>query len=132
MQNIINQDKFYSELGGRVRKARIRLRLTQEQLASSLSLNRTSITNIEKGKQKMLAHTLLELAEVLEIPVNDLIPPVNQMSTTLRIDNLIDKNSSNAERNFLEATLNKAKKDNNYASKKKTNSKHSKRTSNNK
>ncbi len=66
------QDEFYLELGSLVRKARLSLNLTQKQLADLLHLNRTSITNIEKGKQKILAHTLIELAERLEIPINEL------------------------------------------------------------
>ena len=103
------QDKFYLELGRRIRKARLHSRLTQEQLANSLSLNRTSITNIEKGKQKILAHTLIDLAEVLRVPINDLIPTSLQRSEVNRISNLLDKDSSPAERKFFEAALSKAK-----------------------
>lgn len=71
---------FYLELGKRVRKARKKLDLTQDDLANLLSLNRTSITNIEKGKQRLLAHTLVELANNLKIPVIELLPEIPQNS----------------------------------------------------
>jgi len=53
-------------------------KLTQAKLAGLLSLTRTSITNIEKGRQKLLVHTLLGLAECLSVPVRELIPEVQK------------------------------------------------------
>ncbi len=103
------QNKFYLELGRRIREARLHSRLTQEELANLLSLNRTSITNIEKGKQKILAHTLVDLAERLNVTINDLIPTNVQRSEMNRISGLLNKDSSTAERKFFEAALNKAK-----------------------
>jgi transcriptional regulator with XRE-family HTH domain len=65
---------FYSELGRRVRKAREERGLTQEALASLVSLTRTSVTNIEKGRQKILTHTLVDLAMALQTSCADLLP----------------------------------------------------------
>lgn len=119
------QDEFYLALGSLVRKARLSLNLTQKQLADLLHLNRTSITNIEKGKQKILAHTLVELAERLEIPVNELLPKkAGKLKTSA--GNMLPENSSPLEREFLEMVLKqtkKGRKDN--ASKKKAHSKSS-------
>jgi transcriptional regulator with XRE-family HTH domain len=66
--------EFYSELGRRVRRAREELGLTQEALASLVSLTRTSITNIEKGRQKILTHTLMDLAIALQTTCASLLP----------------------------------------------------------
>ncbi|HRH45287.1 MAG TPA: helix-turn-helix transcriptional regulator [Pyrinomonadaceae bacterium] len=104
------EDRFYLELGKRIRKARINQRLTQEQLADLVSLKRTSITNIEKGSQRILAHTLLELSEKLNISVNELIPPRPQKGEALKIENLLHKNNSPEEREFLRSVLTKIKK----------------------
>jgi transcriptional regulator with XRE-family HTH domain len=104
------QDKFYLELGRRIRTARLHFNLTQEQLADLLSLSRTSITNIEKGKQKILAHTLVELSEKLRIPINKLIPLSTQMSENEKLNNLLDRDSSPAQRFFFEAAMSKARK----------------------
>jgi DNA-binding XRE family transcriptional regulator len=48
--------------------------LTQEELAHRVHLKRTSITNIEKGRQKLLVHTLFDIAAALDVPIADLIP----------------------------------------------------------
>ncbi len=103
------QDEFYAELGSRIRKARLTLNLTQEQLADLLSLNRTSITNIEKGKQKMLIHTLVDLAGKLKVSLDDLLPKKTR-AAKVSTNNLLSENSSPQERQFLEMVLNQTKK----------------------
>lgn len=48
--------------------------LTQAALANAVSLSRTSITNIEKGRQPILLHTLYSIASALNMKVPDLLP----------------------------------------------------------
>lgn len=69
-------DSFYADLGRRVRAARDRQHITQQQLASELDppSTRASIANIEAGKQRVLAHTLAQLARALSVSVADLLP----------------------------------------------------------
>ena len=67
---------FYLAVGRRVRKARRARSLTQEVLASLVSLTRTSITNIEKGRQKILLHTLADLAKALQVEYVALLPEI--------------------------------------------------------
>jgi transcriptional regulator with XRE-family HTH domain len=101
---------FYLELGKRVRKARKRLDLTQDDLANLLSLNRTSITNIEKGKQRLLAHTLVEVANYLKIPVSELLPEIPQKSQQregAKINSLLKRETAPTEREFLKSALSK-------------------------
>ena len=69
---MIRETKFYEELGGIIRSARNQLGLTQEELARLVSLTRTSITNIEKGRQKVSSHLLVELSEVLNFSLANL------------------------------------------------------------
>lgn len=71
-----DQQTFYEEAGRRIREARKRRkpRLTQEELAKMVSLTRTSITNIEKGYQRMLLHTLVDIAAALHIEPGSLFP----------------------------------------------------------
>jgi transcriptional regulator with XRE-family HTH domain len=68
------QETFYVELGRRVRQARERAGLTQDVLAARVSLSRTSVTNIERGRQKVLLHTLCGLAEALGVAPVALLP----------------------------------------------------------
>jgi transcriptional regulator with XRE-family HTH domain len=72
----MNQRQFYSEVGSRIRRARKACSLTQEALASRVSLTRTSITNIEQGRQKFPLHMLAELADALNVPPASLLPGV--------------------------------------------------------
>ena len=70
-----NQRQFYSEVGKRVRAARKARSMTQEGLASQVSLTRTSITNIEQGRQNFPLHMLAELAAALQVTPAALLPP---------------------------------------------------------
>jgi len=58
-------DEFYEAFGGRLRDARKSAGLSQSDLADRVQLSRTSITNIETGKQ----HPSLYLAHLLAIEV---------------------------------------------------------------
>ena len=57
-----NLDGFYVAVGGLIREARESRGVTQEALASLVLLSRTSLTNIERGRQKVRLHTLCRLA----------------------------------------------------------------------
>lgn len=77
-----NRD-FYAAVGRQIAKAR-RGRLTQEALAKRTALTRTSIINIEKGRQQILLHTLVGIAQALRVPVIELIPEADSIETFLR------------------------------------------------
>lgn len=70
-------DSVYVEIGKRIFEARNNKGFTQEQLAEKISLKRTSITNIEKGKQQLLVHMLIKIARELDVDVNNLIPEIS-------------------------------------------------------
>ena len=74
--------KFYAAVGRRIAKARAGA-VTQEALAKKTSLTRTSIINIEKGRQQILLHTLVGIAQVLHVPLTDLIPDSDSLETLL-------------------------------------------------
>jgi transcriptional regulator with XRE-family HTH domain len=75
--------EFYAAVGRRIAKARSG-NLTQEALAKKTALTRTSIVNIEKGRQQVLLHTLVDIAQALRVPVNELIPESNSFEALLR------------------------------------------------
>jgi DNA-binding XRE family transcriptional regulator len=74
---------FYAAVGRQIAKARIG-RLTQEALAVKAALTRTSIINIEKGRQQILLHTLVDISRALQIPISDLIPNTDDLEIALR------------------------------------------------
>jgi transcriptional regulator with XRE-family HTH domain len=57
---------IYAKLGKNIRARRERVGLTQDKLAGLVGLSRTSITNVERGRQQMLVHQLLDFAKALK------------------------------------------------------------------
>jgi y4mF family transcriptional regulator len=65
---------LYQHIGRAVRAAREALGLTQEELAATVGVARTSITNLEQGKQHFPLHHLLTVADALGGDLLGLIP----------------------------------------------------------
>jgi transcriptional regulator with XRE-family HTH domain len=64
----------YEQIGKRIREKRDSLDLSQEDLASHLDLTRSSIANMESGKQQIYIHQLCEIAEKFQVSLDDLLP----------------------------------------------------------
>lgn len=62
---MIEAERFYVELGRSIRERREQLELTQADLAKLLNLSRTSVTNIERGRQRLLIDQFCRVAEIL-------------------------------------------------------------------
>ncbi len=105
-----NKDAFYTEVGRRVRKARDERGLTQEALATLVSLTRTSITNIEKGRQKLLAHTVMDLAAALKVTPSTLLPENQSIGNDKKLDQLL-KDRSPKERAWVKSILSSQQKE---------------------
>mgnify|MGYP001580414373 FL=1 len=56
---------LYRLVGLKISFIRETVGFTQEELAKKIGLTRTSLTNIEAGKQRILMHTLEEIAKGL-------------------------------------------------------------------
>lgn len=67
---------LYRLLGERIRAARTQVRPTASQtaIANALGMSRTSIVNIEKGRQHTSLHVIWEIAERLNVEAGSLIP----------------------------------------------------------
>ena len=83
-------DWIYQEFGRRLRSARKAAQLTQEALAERVSMSRTSITNIEKGRQHIPLHTFFKLATAVGIPPGRLLPE-KQIEPQPRIRKLLEE-----------------------------------------
>jgi transcriptional regulator with XRE-family HTH domain len=77
-------DTFYEEFGARVRRARQQAGVSQEQLGHLVGLNRSSISNVEIGRQRVPLHMLMEFANALEVPAGSLLPTAPSESDPLR------------------------------------------------
>jgi transcriptional regulator with XRE-family HTH domain len=69
-------ERIYVDFGVSLRKARKSARLTQDVLAEKVGLSRTSITNIERGRQHLALHMLYRLAEAVGCKPVELLPDV--------------------------------------------------------
>jgi transcriptional regulator with XRE-family HTH domain len=65
---------IYQEIGRLVQASRKRAGLTQDKLSSRVGMTRTSITNIERGRQRLSVDLLYSLAEALSVDPRALLP----------------------------------------------------------
>ena len=107
--------EFYQQLGEKLKKARTDANKSQEALAQTLGLSRVTIVNIEKGRQKILVHNLVDAANFLEVKLSDLIPSeqndieVNQEIVSKINRKFTDELKANSVQNFVRTTLSNLK-----------------------
>lgn len=66
-------DAFHRAFGDAVRVARDRAGMTQAELAKAVGLTRTSITNVEAGRQRPLLCQAYDLAQALSVSLDALM-----------------------------------------------------------
>ena len=81
---MIDERRLFQEVGQKIRQLRAapaagRASLTQAQLAEMVGLERTSITNIERGNQKVPLHALYRICEALRAPITDVMPAISEV-----------------------------------------------------
>lgn len=84
----MDQGLLYRSLGERIRAARDRKNISQNELAKQLKMNRTSIVNIEHGRQHPPLHTLWDIADKLGVEPSALIPKRHELSASATSVNL--------------------------------------------
>ncbi len=68
-----DQDTLYRNLGYKIRVAREKMGINQSLFATMLDLSRSSIVNIEVGRQRPSVHLLYEISKVTETSLSDLL-----------------------------------------------------------
>ena len=81
---MIDERRLFDAVGQKIRQLREaqtggRARLTQAELAEMVGLERTSITNIERGNQKVPLHVLYRICEALRAPISDVMPRIAEV-----------------------------------------------------
>lgn len=79
---MIDEDKLSELVGLSIRDKRLNRspKMTQVELADLLQISRTSLTLIETGKQRLTLAQLLSLSEILSVPLERILPPIQQVS----------------------------------------------------
>ncbi|PYI50008.1 hypothetical protein DLM86_31190 [Paenibacillus flagellatus] len=73
------EDILYAIIGQRIRINRERFNMTQEEMGEKVGLTRSSIANIELGRQKIQLDTLYLVALALKLEVYELLPSVIEL-----------------------------------------------------
>lgn len=74
-------DHIYSDVGSRIARARRATGLSQQKLADAVRMTRTSIVNVEAGRQRAPLHLLWQIAAVLGVEVAELVPTKADLAT---------------------------------------------------
>lgn len=84
----IDERALYKTIGEQIKARRNQAKLTQKRLADAIGVERTSITNIETGAQKLPIYLLYRICQEVGANVADVLPPVEavQMSKTEEIN----------------------------------------------
>ncbi|ARU60941.1 hypothetical protein CBW65_07480 [Tumebacillus avium] len=77
---------LYEYIGKKIREARENKSWTQSDLSTKVDLTRTSVTNIELGRQKIQIHVLYNFARALSISPHELLPQLDDL-IGLALDN---------------------------------------------
>ena len=77
---MVSRNEICRLFGQLLAKKRKEAELSQESLAKAVGLTRTSITNIERGRQPVNLHTLYLIAEILNLDVVELLPSLPKKS----------------------------------------------------
>lgn len=93
------QEKFYQQVGERITLARKGAGMKQDALASFLELSRVSVVNIEKGRQHPSLYQIKEIARILNVSIESLIPDMTtpQTKSTATWQKMINKKVQDKE-----------------------------------
>lgn len=73
------EDILYAIIGQRIRISREKYNMTQEEMGERVGLTRSSIANIELGRQKIQLDTLYQVAITLNLEIFELLPSINEL-----------------------------------------------------
>ncbi|RFZ92944.1 XRE family transcriptional regulator [Mucilaginibacter conchicola] len=86
----LSEEVFYEKIGERIRNYRLTAGINQEVFSELLNMTRSSVVNIEKGRQRPSLYLLITIANILKVDYIDLVPVelnierVEQHEQTLR------------------------------------------------
>lgn len=94
--NLLPMPGIYREVGQLVRAHRLKKKFSQEGLAQKVGHTRTSITNIEAGRQRIPLDLLYRLATALQVDVRSLIP-IGEASLPPEVERKLPKQFDEAD-----------------------------------
>jgi len=111
------KNEYYQKIGGRIKRARIHLGLTQSELGERLStpLTATAISLYEKGEREVSLKVLEEIAKILDVSLQFLTldeeasktPSIN---VVLRADKKLSRKAQDQIIEYIEYVKSRSKK----------------------
>lgn len=102
-------DRFYSAVGKHIRAARVDAGISQTILAQRIGFNRSSIANLEAGRQRIALHLFFLIAEALGINPMKLLPDMRllEVADSTTIQNLSEHlvGASETSQDFVRETI---------------------------
>lgn len=90
---------LYQILGNKIKDRRKELRLSQDELSKKLTnLGRTSISNIEKGRQQPPLHVIYLICNALDIDIQSILPAFSDIEAQV---NSKESNQSSEIENYI-------------------------------
>ena len=83
---------LYGVIGKRISELRKYNNDNQQQLADKIKLKRSSISNIESGRQQISLHLLYRISQVYNTEIYSLLPTVSEVASkvSLSLDNVTE------------------------------------------
>lgn len=95
-----DQDILYRNLGYKIRVAREKMDINQSLFATMLDLSRSSVVNIEMGRQRPSVHLLYEISKITQTSLSELLTdliPDKESDDLLEIKEKISYRVSDSE-----------------------------------
>lgn len=87
----VDERELYRTVGRQLRERRETLKLSQNTIADDVGVQRTSITNIESGRQKPPLHLLYSICLALKIELADVLPKTRDVELRRVVDVEVNK-----------------------------------------
>jgi transcriptional regulator with XRE-family HTH domain len=71
----MNLDEFYAYVGNNVRDKRTASGISQSMLAERIGFTRSSVANLEAGRQRVALHLFVRIEQALDCLPGELLPP---------------------------------------------------------
>ena len=81
---------LYKNIGAKIKSARNDLNLSQEKLAEGAKISRASVSNIELGRHQPPLHVIYNIAQILQLDIQLLLPTMHELNHELSSDVLSD------------------------------------------
>ena len=110
----INEDFIYITIGKKIKEFREKLDITQEELARSIKVSRTSIANFESGKQYIYISDLYKIAINFNVDIVKLLPATKEVESKSSLEARLEEASADLkedEKTILEGFINKPTKE---------------------